>query len=362
MSLGAIVMGTFLNVCLYGIMLVQTSNYFSTHKQDQLWVKLMVGWLLILDTLNTVFDVGFVYRYTITLFGDFSALAHSHWFFHLSPLITVAIASTVQGFYAWRINRLTGWLWVSVGIGLVVLVQFVAGFVTTIGAFRVVDFARFDELRVEIVLWLITSAVTDVVVTSILTWYLHTHRTGFPRTNDLVTKLIRITVQTGMITTIWAVVDLIVFLTVPTPLHLLFNLPLCKLYTNTLLSTLNARSGWDKSQNGTSTARSTNGMSVPTSWARDKASSQVQEQSEIPPQTIGVSRGSNPRAAVIDSFELDDYSKSQPIDIERGDGKTRSSHPVTGTVQLKLPVKPHAPGDEADEWSMHSPSLADVSK
>jgi hypothetical protein len=28
-----------------------------------------VAWLLLLDTLNTVFDIGFVYRYTITLFG-----------------------------------------------------------------------------------------------------------------------------------------------------------------------------------------------------------------------------------------------------------------------------------------------------
>jgi hypothetical protein len=28
-----------------------------------------VAWLLLLDTLNTVFDIGFVFRYTITLFG-----------------------------------------------------------------------------------------------------------------------------------------------------------------------------------------------------------------------------------------------------------------------------------------------------
>ena len=55
---------------------------------------------MLLDTLNTIFDVGFIYRYTISLFGmfrllitqicegwtdvmggvgDFEAMGHSHW-------------------------------------------------------------------------------------------------------------------------------------------------------------------------------------------------------------------------------------------------------------------------------------------
>jgi hypothetical protein len=50
-------------------------------------VSLQVAFLLVIDTLNTVFDIGLLWRYTITLFGElwvsfwfvFSALSYWHW-------------------------------------------------------------------------------------------------------------------------------------------------------------------------------------------------------------------------------------------------------------------------------------------
>ncbi|KAG8703593.1 hypothetical protein FRC08_002749, partial [Ceratobasidium sp. 394] len=84
--LGPILLGSFLNVLLCGILIAQVTWYFVVHKYDQTWIKLMVAWLLLLDILNSIFDGGFVYRYTITLFGDFGALGHSHWFFHVGEL------------------------------------------------------------------------------------------------------------------------------------------------------------------------------------------------------------------------------------------------------------------------------------
>lgn len=39
----------------------------------------------------------------------------------------------------------------------------------------------------------------------------------------------------------WAILDLVVFVTESNSLHLLFNFPLAKIYTNSLMSTLNAR-------------------------------------------------------------------------------------------------------------------------
>lgn len=83
-----------------------------------------------------------------------------------------------------------------------------------------------------------------------------------------------VTVQTGMITAICAIIDLVLFLasvssgqtvcgskdlltftpTQPSGLHLIFNLPLSKLYTNSLMSSLNSRMGWKYS---TGVARST---------------------------------------------------------------------------------------------------------
>lgn len=52
------------------------------------------------------------------------------------------------------------------------------------------------------------------------------------------------TVQTGMVTSILAIIDLAVYLRWTEGYHIAFNFMLAKLYTNSLLSSLNSRSGW----------------------------------------------------------------------------------------------------------------------
>ncbi|KAG8706358.1 hypothetical protein FRC08_001116 [Ceratobasidium sp. 394] len=244
LSLGPLLLGTMLNVWLYGIMVTQTAWYYVTYKTDRTWIKWIVAWLFVIDTLNTIFDIGLIWRYTITLFGNVEEIAHSHWLFNVEPVMTTMISSTTQSFYAWRVARLTGYAWMGWALGFLAFIQFGAGLGSTIWASFLVDFSRFMEGKSVVITWLVLSALTDTLITCALTWYLLTHRTGFPETDDIITRLVRMTVQTGLITTLWATVDLIIFLTVANNLHLFFQLPLCKLYTNTLMSTLNSRRGW----------------------------------------------------------------------------------------------------------------------
>ncbi|CAA7266019.1 unnamed protein product [Cyclocybe aegerita] len=53
-----------------------------------------------------------------------------------------------------------------------------------------------------------------------------------------------VTIQTGLLTMIVASLDLLFFLIDPTGTHLLFNFSLSKLYSNSLMSSLNSRRGW----------------------------------------------------------------------------------------------------------------------
>uniref|UniRef100_A0A0W0FAL0 DUF6534 domain-containing protein n=1 Tax=Moniliophthora roreri TaxID=221103 RepID=A0A0W0FAL0_MONRR len=53
-----------------------------------------------------------------------------------------------------------------------------------------------------------------------------------------------VTVQTSLVTVVWAMADLMAYLLDPTGTHLIFNCVLPKLYTNSLLSSLNSRGGW----------------------------------------------------------------------------------------------------------------------
>lgn len=346
LSLGPILLGTVLNVWLYGIMVTQTAMYYVTFKRDHKWIKMLVAWLFLIDTLNTAFDIGLVWRYTITLFGDMGEITHSHWLFNVEPVMTTMISSTTQSFFAWRIARLTGHPWMGWAIGCSAFIQLAAGLGSTIGASIVVDFDRFQELKAAVITWLGLSALTDVVITIILSWYLHTHRTGFSQTDDIITRLVRLTVQTGLITTVWATVDLIFYLALANNLHLLFQLPLCKLYTNSLMSTLNSRGGWGGSfASGTDEPMSRSGGATGQN-KQTGASVWRPEQSNHGQTTVQIVTTATVHRD--DGFELDEYSaddvKANQQDIE--------NFPRSGTA-VRLPGTASATAI-SDDTSMHS--------
>ncbi|KIJ24702.1 hypothetical protein M422DRAFT_274451, partial [Sphaerobolus stellatus SS14] len=64
-------------------------------------------------------------------------------------------------------------------------------------------------------------------------------------TDDVVNKIIVLTIQSGAITALFALLDFVLFLAIPSSTaNFLVDFPLSKLYSNSLLSTLNARVGW----------------------------------------------------------------------------------------------------------------------
>lgn len=95
--------------------------------------------------------------------------------------------------------------------------------------------------------------MADILITGALVHTLRKSKTGFQSTDQLVHRLVRSTIQTNGITTLFQVTDLILFTASTTSLHFIFNFPLGKLYINSLFSTLNARAymrGWGSSASG----------------------------------------------------------------------------------------------------------------
>ncbi|OCH88471.1 hypothetical protein OBBRIDRAFT_88138 [Obba rivulosa] len=150
----------------------------------------------------------------------------------------------VQLFFAWRVNTVSDGKLAALFICVCSLCQWFGGLGTSIALTKVHEFTEFRRFQVPVAIWLVSSVLADMTITIILVKFLHQHKTGFPSIDDVVDKIIRLTVQTGLITTLCAIVDLIVFLSVPSAFHLVFNLPLSKLYSNSLLSNLNSRTGW----------------------------------------------------------------------------------------------------------------------
>ncbi|EPQ53922.1 hypothetical protein GLOTRDRAFT_116659 [Gloeophyllum trabeum ATCC 11539] len=241
--LGPTLIGVLFNVFLFGCVITQCYLYFITFKNDSPRIRFLVWFLLIADTLNSAFECVVAYEYTITSFGDYVAASNGNWRAGTGPVLIGVIAATVQGFFAWRVYRLTHLRWFFILICCLIFVQFVGAAGTGVAGSIIKPFAEWGrwQVRVPIVVWLVLAATVDCLLTLTMTFHLQRNRTGFAVTDHIVTKIIKLTVQTGMLTAVWAVLDLVLYLSVPQPVHLIFNLPLPKLYTNSLLSTLNAR-------------------------------------------------------------------------------------------------------------------------
>ncbi|KAI0337224.1 hypothetical protein BDW22DRAFT_1364391 [Trametopsis cervina] len=238
---GPALLGIMLNILLYGVMLMQCFMYFSRFPKDRPWIRFLVLLLLFGDTVNSVFLIIWIYDILILHFGDIDALATGNWVFSTEPAMTGTLATIVQLFFAWRIMRLTNNFWVTTLIVITALTSAVGGVGTAISIHFTKEFAHFQDFKVIVIVWLIGAAICDLSITIMLTTHLRRHKTGFSRTDSVLNKIIRVTVSNGLLTSVWAIIDLIVYLATPTGLHLVFNVPLAKLYTNSLMSTLNSR-------------------------------------------------------------------------------------------------------------------------
>ncbi|KZT05772.1 uncharacterized protein LAESUDRAFT_760004 [Laetiporus sulphureus 93-53] len=238
---GPTLVGIFLNVMLYGVMVTQTFFYFSNYPADARWVKCYVAILFFADTLNTIFNIAFIYNVLVNNFGNATSVTVANWLFETEESMVGIIAMQAQIFYIWRIHKLTGLRWLVCILIVTSVVGCLGGIASSIVvAFRPI-FTQFGRYKEAVIVWLGAAAITDIMITSTLVWYLRKKRSAFPRTNTIVSRIIQLTVSNGLLTASFAVADVIAFVCQAGGLHLAFNYPLCKLYGNSVMASLNSR-------------------------------------------------------------------------------------------------------------------------
>ncbi|KAJ3994100.1 hypothetical protein F5050DRAFT_576992 [Lentinula boryana] len=240
---GPMLIGVFFNMILFGVLLNQMHFYFQTYKSDALWLKCLVAYLFVVETANTVFDMIIIYQPLITQFGTQKAVKYFPTLFMTEPIVVVLVSMPIQCFFAWRITKITKSYIIPAIIVVLALTSATGGFITGIKIVILKLFIKKPELHWSALLWFLPSCVADILITVTLVRSLSKRKTGFGVTNSMIDKIIRMTVQTGMITAICAIGDVACFMALPhTAINFIWDLALAKLYTNCLMSTLNARS------------------------------------------------------------------------------------------------------------------------
>ncbi|KAF5349216.1 hypothetical protein D9756_009500 [Leucocoprinus leucothites] len=150
--------------------------------------------------------------------------------------MTVAISTPIQIFIAWRISVISGKWWVPAIIGILAVISSGGGIWLAQTVVEVQRFARKPDLHWPALMWLLASAIADVIITVSLVYSLAKRKTGFVQTDDTINKNTTLSVLVRL-ENLDRNADTFAFIS----RNFVWDLALSKLYTNALMSTLNAR-------------------------------------------------------------------------------------------------------------------------
>ncbi|KAJ7884087.1 hypothetical protein B0H14DRAFT_3432501 [Mycena olivaceomarginata] len=246
---GPMMIGVMLNLILYGAMFTQMVAYYQRYTQDSPWIRYLMLYLLLVETAGTIVECGIIYDPLIFQYGSDAAtiISPKREFLPLGLLpgdsILIAIVSApIQLFTAWRISVITQSLILPGIIALLSLGSFGAGITVSVLVSLNPEFHKFGNFKAVITLWLVLGAVCDIVIAVGMTHALYTRKTGFGVIDGQINRIIRLTVETGALTAITALVDLMLFLVFPnTTINFIVDFPLSNLYTLSMLAMLNSR-------------------------------------------------------------------------------------------------------------------------
>ncbi|KAF4601714.1 hypothetical protein EYR40_004913 [Pleurotus pulmonarius] len=210
------------------VLVVQIFNYFQVYKRsDKPLIRYLVIYLLVLETFGTACVIHMMYEVFVM---------------PMDAITTVLISTPVQLFLAWRISVLTSSKAVAIFISLLALTSLGGGIAMSVLVILNPDFSRFETFYPATGTWLGSSALADVIISAVLVMTLRRKRTGMQVTDNIINKIMIFTIQTGFVTAVFAIADVVLALTLrDSGFNFIPDFMLGKLYSNTLVASLNAR-------------------------------------------------------------------------------------------------------------------------
>ncbi|KAF8911863.1 hypothetical protein CPB85DRAFT_1434667 [Mucidula mucida] len=241
-TMGAAFIGVIIAACLYGVSCVQTWYYYNQYQEDAWYIKFLVGTVWFFDTIHQALISHTVYWYVVSNFYN-TDQQNRLVSILLEVLFNGFIGLLVQAFLTFRVWRLSSRnVTLTVVSGALALATFGCSAAFTIESLRLETWNDLVHLRGLSMSVNILGAAADVFIAACLFYYLRRSRTGFKRSDTMISKLILFSVSTGLMTSVCAIASLISILAWSTTLiYVAFYFSLGRLYSNSVLATLNAR-------------------------------------------------------------------------------------------------------------------------
>ncbi|KAJ7050337.1 hypothetical protein C8F01DRAFT_1264218 [Mycena amicta] len=246
-TLGALLVGTLCSYILYGITTTQMYLYYGRFPDDTIGLKLLVCVVWLFETAHAVCIGHAVYVYAILDYGNPFSFLITPASLSVSIGIGAVVTAIVQGFFAFRIWTLAP----NPAVKLIPIIIWISGVVYLVAAFadtafsiEAVNAPTFVKQYGWLLLgpWVISLFNDNVITISLVVLLLMGRKRGVDKTAALVDKLIKWTIETGMITSIFSILNMAFYQTESGNfIWIGIQIVKARLFANSLLASLNSR-------------------------------------------------------------------------------------------------------------------------
>jgi len=229
----------------YGITCSQATFFLRHFPNDRQFVRRLIAFLWLLDTLHIIFVTHASYWYMVTNFTQSSAIQQIPWSLWASQIMAPTSDLIVRMFFLYRV-----WIlskknkWLVYPVVLVSVVPWLDGI--ALGGLGLARLKTVDEaLHFSWMFYLGLGFMTvgDCYFAATLSYFLWQGKSQInTQTNSTVRILMLYTINTGLISTFFSLTCFVTYASLSrTFVYLTMYFPLSQLYINALLATLNAR-------------------------------------------------------------------------------------------------------------------------
>ncbi|KAK0234678.1 hypothetical protein EDD85DRAFT_969596 [Armillaria nabsnona] len=243
-TMGPLYIGMVLAGALWGVSCVQTWYYFDNYKNDPTFLRVVVFCTWLSDTIHQILISQAVYNYTITHFGDTDNLQNVLWSLYLEALFNGITGFLVQSFFVHRIWSFRKNIPITLVIGLLVIGEFGVTIAYVALGMNLKTFTDLKQIKGVSMSINALAAAGDVLISAAICTMLNSSKSGFAWSNHVINRLILFSINSGLLTSICAIMSLVTILALPNTLvYFCFYFLIGRFYSNSLLATLNARKG-----------------------------------------------------------------------------------------------------------------------
>lgn len=243
-GLCSVLAGSLLSTFLSGMCSLQGFLYSKQYPNDPAHLKALAFLVWGMDTIQTCCIVSLSFQYLILHFTNPDIMDHIFMTVVVAVLLTALLTFIVNGFFAYKVHKLSeGNMWLTVPTVICMVLRLGLALITVVKLADLQSYSLYGHSYAPLLtVSLSLSALTDLIITGGLCYYLRALNPDLYRTRKMLSTIVSFADNNGALTCVVALSSLICWITIPHKLvYLALHFTIGKCYSNSLLATLNMR-------------------------------------------------------------------------------------------------------------------------